>query len=123
MEILAIAGGLGTTGALIAVVVLALKLSGAGRRETAAVQLTAEVLAKAGDVAHDRDREKERADKAETQVADLMKRLLSTEAHVAELSAKLARQVIERVKAQPPSEDGAAAVNDLFSEPLPGKEK
>lgn len=122
IEVLAIAGGLGTAGALVAVVVLALKLSSAGRRETAAVKEKAEVVVAMGEVVASRDLERERADKAETQVSDLMKRLLATEAHVADLSAKLARAVVARVKEQPASQDGADAVNELFEQPL-GKEK
>jgi len=109
--------------AVVACFVLGLKLSAAGRRETEAVQAKAEMVVATGEIAADRDRHKERADKAETQVADLTKRLLTAEEHVAELAAKLARQVIQRVKEQPPSQDGADAVNQLFSRPLSGKEK
>ena len=122
IEALAIAGGIGTTVALVGVVVLAFKLSSARQAETAAVRdASAEREARVNVVAS-RDLERERAEKAEAQIADLMKRLLATEEHVADLSAKLARAVIARAQA-PVSQDGADAVNDLFAAPLKTKER
>lgn len=70
-----------------------------------------------------RDEEHAARTAAETQVADLMTRLLRTETQLAELAAKYAREKLARIAAQPPSQDGADAVNELFEQPLPGKEK
>lgn len=71
----------------------------------------------------DRDREHTARVAAESQNADLAQRLADADAHVAELSAKLARAVVARAK-QPVSQDGADAVNDLLStSPRDGLEK
>lgn len=65
----------------------------------------------------DRDREHTTRVAAESQNADLTQRLADADAHVADLSAKLARAVVARAKA-PVSQDGADAVNDELSTPL-----
>lgn len=67
----------------------------------------------------DRDREHTAHAAAESELADVTQRLADTEAHVAELSAKLARAVIARASA-PVSQDGADAVNEQLSEPILG---
>lgn len=125
IEALAIAGGVGTSIALVGVILLAFKLSAASGRADAAKSAeivaraeTAQEQIRANGILRDRDREHERAEKAEAQLADVAARLAAADAHVADLSAKLARVVIERVKSQPPSQDGADAVNSMFSEPI-----
>lgn len=124
-EVLAIAGGIGTSVALVGVIILAFKLSAAGKAALAAK--SAEAVARgelaleqirANGILRDRDREHAARTLAEERLADTTQRLAAAEAHVADLSAKLARAVVARVKAQPPSEDGAAAVNDLLSAPI-----
>lgn len=129
-EVLAIAGGVGTSIALVGVILLAFKLSAASGRADAAKSAeiiaraeTAQEQIRANGILRDRDREHERAEKAEAQVMDLTARLAAAETHIAELSAKLARAVIERVKSQPASQDGADAVNDVFALPWPKEGK
>lgn len=70
----------------------------------------------------ERDSALQRAGTLAAEVADRDVKIAQLEHQLADVSAKLARAVVARVKAQPPSEDGAAAVNDLLADPLPGKE-
>lgn len=71
---------------------------------------------------NERDTALERAGLLAAEVADRDAKIHGLETQLADLSAKVARLTVKLAATLPVSADGAAAVNDLFAEPLPGKE-
>lgn len=70
----------------------------------------------------ERDEAIKRAGKLAAEVADALQRIAVVSAERDELAQKLAKAVMARLAEMPVSEDGAAVVNSMFAEPLPGKE-
>jgi predicted nucleic acid-binding Zn-ribbon protein len=73
-------------------------------------------------VTHERDLAMERAAKLAAEVADLGQRLADVEHQRDDLAQKLAKFVVASIANKPASDEGAAIVNDMFSQPLLPKE-
>lgn len=119
--------------ALLAVIALAFKLASVSASARSATSETAAARKELADLevssaaaiaktVNERDVALTRAATLATQVADRDAKIATLEPQIADLAAKCARLTIKLAAQLPVSEDGAQAVNDLFSQPLIAKE-
>ena len=123
MEALALAGGISTAIAIVGVLILALKLSGA-KDETLAANSNALAEKERGDTyKQGRDADAEVIAKRDAEALVAANRIAELESERNDLAKKLSEAKVAELAATPVGDRGAAAVNDMFSQPLlPAKE-
>lgn len=103
---------------VVAVFVLALKLSSARVAQNEAVEEAGREKSARLDAVVERDREHAARAAAEQRFADEHALRVAVEMQRDELSEKLSKALLSRIAVQPASQDGADAVNELFEQPL-----
>ncbi len=117
LEALSVIGGVSTAGALIAVIILAFKLSSSKDETLSAHDRIAEAGHYNDAMTAERDRLARDGDTKAAQIAELERRLTAAEDARAQAAADAVRSTIERVKAAGVA-DAAQIVNSILSTPL-----